>query len=72
MFGVEITGLAELDCTDAPELFALELVFARLAAICGHKKTAVSMRLKGDIEAALASERCADHQYQQLPAAFRW
>ena len=62
-----------LDGIDDPEtLGQYETLYARLAAIAGHLKTARQMRLKGDIEAALASERCADDQYQQLPGWARW
>lgn len=61
-----------LDCLEIDELRQVEITFARLAAYAGHKKDAMAMRLKGDIEAALASEKAADNQYQQLPAPVRW
>lgn len=66
--------IPNLDCfTDSvTSVFAAEMIFARLAAYCGHKKDAMRMREAGDIEAALASERCADNQYQQLPGWVRW
>lgn len=59
-------SVSPLDYQDA------EIIFARLAAYCGHMKDAMRKRLAGDVEAALASERCADAQYQQLPGWARW
>lgn len=43
-----------------------------LACYASNKATAMSCRLRGDIQSALVYEGIADNIYQRLPAQARW
>lgn len=67
--GLEVPNLDGLDVAD---LRRLEAVFGLLACYAGHKADGGSYRLAGDIEAALAAERCAESAFRKLPTWARW
>lgn len=57
---------------DPADLEAAEKVFALLSAYAGHTASAMRFRLSGDVEAALAFERCAESVYRKLPKWAKW
>ena len=60
-------------CTDHADMFALSDALAQLAAYAGHKAAAMKMRgADGEMEVALAHERCCDDLYKRLPAWAKW
>lgn len=56
----------------AGELRTLATIYSLLAAYADHKASAMELRAKGDIEAALAFERCCEASYRKLPEWARW
>jgi hypothetical protein len=71
MEGFEPTNI---DCfsVDHKDLEALSHVFSLYASYAHSKACAMKFRHKGDIEAAVAFEKNADHTYKQLPVWARW
>ncbi len=67
-----LATLPNLDSLDARELCAMELVTSILSLYCHDKRHAITLRLKGDIEAAQSYERAAQRAYDRLPAWARW
>jgi hypothetical protein len=56
----------------AAELRTLATIYGRLAAYADLKASAMELRAKGDIEAALSFERTCETTYRKLPEWARW
>ena len=57
---------------DDSELAELERALCNLATYVNNKRAALSLRIAGNIPAALAHERKCDQVYKKLPETARW
>ena len=61
-----------MDCLSTGELRVLSSVCSLYASYAESRARAQELRLAGDIEAALAFERCCDATYRKLPEWAKW
>ncbi len=72
LFADDVVGFPNLDELQPSELCAMELTLDILSLYCHDKRHAITLRLKGDIEAAQTWERAAQRAYDRLPSWARW
>ena len=64
--------IPNLDSMDKDELRKWENYFSTLSRYCFNKQLAITERLNGNINNALAAERACEQEYKTLPRELQW